>query len=218
HGGLIANNTVLASSNTGTWLGIFDKSHQGSSSNNVIVRNNIVSNLYSDSAAPTLTFDHNLVGTMIAWWVTGVAQWLTAPGTYINQNVIDPSGLSTVFKVYNNATSSYDLHLLAGSLAVGTGNSVAPLDMFGNARPLPVDLGAYVFGSTQSVTPPPASPTTPTTPTTPTSPTTTTSPTTNTSSTTTTSPTTTTTATTTVSSTPPKKKKKSWLAMLFSFL
>ena len=143
HGGLIANNTVLASTNTGTWIGIFDKSHQGSSSDNVIVRNNIVSNLDTDSAASTITFDHNLVATQIAWWANGQAQWLTAPGTYGNQNVIDPNGLSTVFKLYNNSTSSYDLHLLAGSLAVGTGNPVAPLDMFGYMRPAPVDLGAY---------------------------------------------------------------------------
>jgi hypothetical protein len=164
HGGLIANNTVLASGINGTWLGIFDPT-----SNNVIVRNNIVSNIANDSYDPTVTFDHNLVGTQIAWWVTGQSQFLSAPGTYGNQNVIDPYGLSQVFKSYNKATLTYDVHLLAGSLAVGTGNSVAPPDMFGFARPSPVDLGVFELV-------PPTTTTTTTTTTTSTTPTTTTTP------------------------------------------
>jgi hypothetical protein len=147
HNSLIANNTVLASSNLGTWLGVFDKSHQGTSSNNVVVRNNIASNMDSDSPAAAITFDHNLVATQITWQTNGQQQWLSSPGSYVNQNVIDANGLATVFRAYNNSTSTYDMHLLAGSLAVGTGNTSAPLDMFGHSRNSPVDRGAYIYQS-----------------------------------------------------------------------
>jgi len=74
--------------------------------------------------------------------------------------------LATVFKAFNVATSTYDVHLLAGSPAVGTGNATAPLDMNGYARPTPVDLGAYelvapTIIASSTPTPPPTTTTKP---------------------------------------------------------
>jgi hypothetical protein len=142
HNSLIANNTVLATTGNGTWLGVFALSHQGRKSDHVIVRNNIVSNIDNDFYDPTITFDHNLVGVQIAWWTTGQAQWLHAPGTYPGQNVIDPKGLSTTFEKLDIPNAHYDLHPV-GRQAVGAGNPQAPAGMNGLPRALPVDLGAY---------------------------------------------------------------------------
>ncbi|HWY61118.1 MAG TPA: hypothetical protein VNW15_04380 [Rhizomicrobium sp.] len=143
HNSLIANNTVLATTANGTWLGVFGLSHEGRKSDHVTVRNNIISNLANDFYDPTITFDHNLVGVMIAWWVTGQAQWLKAPGTYPGQNVIDPNGLSTTFLRLDIPNASYDLHPAARSLAIGTGNPIAPAGIDGQPRTHPVNLGAY---------------------------------------------------------------------------
>jgi hypothetical protein len=144
HHSLIANNTVLATTGNGTWLGVFGTSHEGSKSDHVIVRNNIASNIANDFYDPTITFDHNLVGTQIAWWPTaGAPQWINAPGTYPGSNVIDASRLSTTFVKLDIPNASYDLHPAAGSLAMGTGNPVAPADMNGLPRSRTVNLGAY---------------------------------------------------------------------------
>jgi len=145
HTGLIANNTVLGTAALNTWIGVFPKSHQGSASNNVIVRNNIASVMDLDTPSTTIAIDHNLVGSQIVWYAKGKEQWLTLPGTYGSKNVIDPVGLASIFTKFSILTATYDVHLKAGTLAVGTGNSVAPHDITGKVRTPPVDLGAYEY-------------------------------------------------------------------------
>lgn len=128
HVGLIANNTVRGTDPlVTTWLDVEDKSHEGTSSNNVTVRNNIADTmvLATTAAIP----DHNLIGNML---VLGT-QFLKAPGIYGDHNTVDAAKLATTF-------AGYDPHLLAGSPAIGAG--------LGG-----VDLGAVPYAVTPVPTP-----------------------------------------------------------------
>lgn len=130
HGGLIASNTVRGTDPAfTTWIDVEDKSHEGSSSNNVIVRNNIADTMVisTDATIP----DHNLIGNIL---VLGT-QFLKTPGVYGDHNTVDAAKLATTF-------AGYDPHLLAGSPAIGSG--------FGG-----VDLGAIPYAAAPAPVPVP---------------------------------------------------------------
>lgn len=143
HNGLIANNAVMGiNPDALSWLEVADKSHQGSSSDHVIVRNNIVSSLLFDTTGPTVTADHNVVAKNITWPIKGVTQWLSAPGPYGDHNKIDTGALAS-FQDFDIPNAIYNLHLLAGSSPKGTGALPAPDKSTGAKRLAPVDPGAY---------------------------------------------------------------------------
>lgn len=136
HGCLLANNVVLGPI---AWLGVFSQSHQGTPSNDVVVRNNVVSTISSDTGGAT--FDHNLSAGQIAWMLNGQQFFYNAPGVYGNQNVIDPNA-TNVFVKYLPATFGYDFHLKpAPNAARNSGGTPAPNKADGSPRT--VDLGRY---------------------------------------------------------------------------
>jgi parallel beta-helix repeat protein len=151
HGGWIENNTVLYDGvpNAATlWILVGNTSHEGSSSNNVVVRNNTATFITNDGW-PATEFDHNLSGQGYVLNVNGQQQGFYAPGTYVGGNIVDSDGLQKVFVGYDLVHRLYNLNLRPGSSAVGTGNlQNAPPDRSGHPRKAPVDLGAYVFKET----------------------------------------------------------------------
>jgi len=157
HGGVIINNTVLfdgSSSGSGgqTWIGVFDKSHEGSSSNNVIVRNNIA-NAYSVYTLDSgVTMDHNVCSTvdgtcLMSLYAHGKPVWYDNPGVYGNYNIIDQNGSAEEFTDFDPVHFIFNVQLREGAQAIGAGiPSLAPrLDIAGTTRKPPVDAGAYVY-------------------------------------------------------------------------
>jgi hypothetical protein len=157
HGGHIINNTVLfdaSSSGSGgqTWIGVFDKSHEGSSSDNVVVRNNIANAYSVDMLDSGVTMDHNVCSTIdgtcvMSLYVNGKSVWYQKPGVYGDYNIIDQNGSVGEFTNFDPAQFIFDVHLREGAQAIGTGNSslAPPLDIAGTTRKPPVDAGAYVY-------------------------------------------------------------------------
>ena len=163
HGGRIINNTVV---DDGTDAGtknpagqvvcrpnttVGDKTHQGPSSNDVIVRNNIASGLNIYSTDPTITMDHNVClqikgAHMIVTYVGGKQRGVYKPGMNM-QTTISSSGMyaAGMFAGFDSAKFVYDLRLRPGALAIGAGNSAdaPPLDITGAARGSSIDAGAY---------------------------------------------------------------------------
>jgi parallel beta-helix repeat protein len=157
HGGVIINNTVLfdgSSSGSGgeTWIGVFDKSHEGSSSDNVIVRNNIASAYSVDTLDSGVTMDHNVCSTidgtcLMSLYVDGKQVWYDKPGVYGDYNIIDQNGSAEEFADFDPARFLFNVHLKEGAQAIGAGSpSLAPrVDIAGTARKPPIDAGAYVY-------------------------------------------------------------------------
>lgn len=137
----ILNNTVIASDpNYSTWI-LANTSKSGQPGNNVVVRNNLASNLII--GYPGVTFDHNIVGSMIQTKDAGKTSTVKS-GTVGNANKISSSFLSG-FVTASASTTTYDLRLRTGSPAVGAGtpSSAPPIDLAGRKRSAPVDAGAY---------------------------------------------------------------------------
>ena len=157
HGGVIINNTVLfdgCSSGSGgqTWIGVFDKSHEGSSSNNVIVRNNIANAYSVDTLDSGVTMDHNVCSSidgtcLMSLYVRGKPVWYDKPGVYGDYNIIDQNGSEGEFTDFDPTRFIFNVRLKEGAQAIGAGNSrLAPrLDIAGTTRKPPVDAGAYVY-------------------------------------------------------------------------
>jgi peptidoglycan hydrolase-like protein with peptidoglycan-binding domain len=184
HGGLIANNTVLFDGSTlagagggGDWVGVSDKTHEGSSTNNVIVRNNISTTLAISTAGATV--DHNIAENQIDLLsAAGAETYNSKAGTYGTDNVLAPNLLSG-FANFNPTSYQFDVHLNSTSPALGLGNATqAPaVDISGNPRVAPIAAGAYTSNLAPTVaapivvppvvTPPIATTTPPITPVTP---------------------------------------------------
>ena len=109
HGGKIINNTVVDDgTNVGTknpagqvmcrpGLSVGDKTHQGPSSNDVIIRNNIATNLGIYNVDPNMTMDHNICVTIdgkcpILRYVGGKQKWVDRPGEYADHNLVERNG------------------------------------------------------------------------------------------------------------------------------
>ena len=156
HNSLIANNTVL---NDGLFsvpgcvaaINIGGASHEGPLSTNTVVRNNLTSQLNVDTRNTGVVPDHNVVlccgpGPFISWYVNGVAQFLSQPGTYMNGNIIETEGAKGEFVNFNPATLTYTILLKSTAQAIGAGVAGAPtIDMVGYTRTAPYAVGAYSY-------------------------------------------------------------------------
>jgi hypothetical protein len=128
-----------------------DKSHQGPSSNDVIVRNNIANGLNFYNTDLHMMMDHNICLTIegkctILTYVDGKPKWgVNKPGEYADHNIIERRGAAGMFVSFDPTKLVYDLRLRPGALAIGLGSSIdAPsVDITGAARGSSIDVGAY---------------------------------------------------------------------------
>jgi Right handed beta helix region len=164
HGGKIINNTVLDDgSNVGTknpagkvvcqpWIGVGDTTHEGLSSNDVIVRNNIGVAYRMEKVSPIVTMDHNIClavdgkGQFINY-VNGKPKIDTRPGQYRDQNIIERRGAAVMFVNFDPSKYAFDVSLKPGAPAIGAGNPAGapPTDITGAPRGNPPDIGAYQY-------------------------------------------------------------------------
>jgi hypothetical protein len=161
HNSLIINNTVVGDGLIETpgctaTVAIGDKTHEGPSSSNTALRNNLASRLIVYNLDPGVEADHNVVMSgsvepVIAWYTNGTIQYLGPPGTYANCNVIDSGGAASEFVNFNPSTLTYDMMLKSSAQAINAGGGLcaatgAPtLDIFGVARAAPYAAGAYGY-------------------------------------------------------------------------
>jgi Right handed beta helix region len=165
HRGKIINNTVV---DDGTDAGtknpagnvvcrpitsVGDKTHQGPTSSDVIIRNNIASGLGIYDVNPNMTMDHNICVPIngacnILRYVGGKPKWgVYKPGGYADHNIIDRRGAAGMFVSFDPAKLVYDLRLRPGAPAIGAGNpaDAPPVDFSGAPRGSPIDAGAYQY-------------------------------------------------------------------------
>jgi hypothetical protein len=120
-------------------------------STNTVIRNNLTTQLNVDTRDVGVTMDHNVVlccgpGPFITWYVNGVVQFLSQPGTYGNGNIIDTEGPKGEFINFNPATLTYTVMLKSGATAIGAGIAGAPtVDILGVTRAAPYAAGAYSY-------------------------------------------------------------------------
>jgi parallel beta-helix repeat protein len=159
HNSKIINNTVVADGllpmpgNCKPLVAIGDKTHEGPSSSDNIIRNNITNGLSIYDPDPNMTMDHN-----ICLAINGRCQILTyvdgkpnrgvfKPGEYADHNIIDRRGAEGMFIGFDPAKFVYDLRLKSGAKSIGAGNSAEapPVDITGTPRGSRIDLGAYHY-------------------------------------------------------------------------
>ena len=157
HGGRVINNTVVSDDPTlakcNPRIAVGDKTHQGSASNDVVVRNNLSNGLGITQSNSSMVLDHNICSVIegrcvILPIVNGKAQWgIYKPSVYGDHNIIDARGNESEFVNFNPAELVFDLRLKAGARAIGAGSPAdAPaVDITGSARGKPVDIGAYRY-------------------------------------------------------------------------
>jgi hypothetical protein len=156
HNSLIANNTVVddgAGMAPGCILSVSvnDKTHEGRSSTNTIIRNNLASQVDVDNLDSGVVADHNVAmcckGPELSWYANGVQQFLGPPGTYMNGNIIDAGGTKSEFVNFNPSALTYTLMLKSGAQAIGAGTATgAPtVDILGVTRTAPYAVGAYSY-------------------------------------------------------------------------
>ena len=158
HNGKIINNTVLADGlmptpgNCTPRVVIGDKTHQGPSSNNDVIRNNIANGLAIYDVDPSIKMDHNIcLGAVngrcqLVTYVKGKANLnVYKPGVYVDHNIVDRRGADGMFVSFDPAKFLYDLRLRPEALAIKAGSSEeAPaVDIRGTSRGSKVDIGAY---------------------------------------------------------------------------
>jgi hypothetical protein len=157
HNSVIANNTVLgdgliATPGCNATISIGDKTHEGSSSSNSVLRNNLASRLIIYNLNTGVSADHNVVmmgsvQPLISWYANGVVQYLGNPGTYGAGNIIDSGGAASEFVNFKPAALSYTLLLKQGARAIGAGIATGgpTVDILGAARTAPYTAGAYSY-------------------------------------------------------------------------
>jgi hypothetical protein len=165
HNSKIINNTVLDDGTAAVTkatagkvkcspgITVGDKTHEGSSSNDVIIRNNIANGLSVYNLDPNITMDHNICLAIngrcqILTYVDGKPNWgVFKPGEYADHNIIDRRGAEGMFIGFDPVKFVYDLRLKSGARAIGAGNSAEapPVDIAGTPRGSRIDLGAYHY-------------------------------------------------------------------------
>jgi hypothetical protein len=166
HGGRIINNTVLsdewpsdkfpyaAAGRCNPDLTIGDKTHNGSPSNDVVVRNNLSTGMYIYNLDPNIVADHNIclankgACRMLNFSADGKPNWgITKPGVYDDHNIIDRRGAEGEFVNFDPANFVFDLRLKSGATAIGAGNpeGAPAVDITGAARGTAIDVGAYRY-------------------------------------------------------------------------
>jgi hypothetical protein len=165
HHGLIANNTVVSDERktvnsepgaakprilTGelVWIAVGDRTHEGSSSNDVVLRNNIAQSIVISTQPGATEADHNVVyhqWLLRSPYVPRAVTQSTA-GPVGNHNRVEP-GIVKGFVAFDPKTFTFDLHLRAKSPAIGAGSPdrAPPFDGNGVPRKPPIDLGAYAY-------------------------------------------------------------------------
>jgi hypothetical protein len=160
HRSRIINNTVVADGlmptpgNCKPLVAVGDKTHEGPSSSDVIIRNNIANGLNIYDVNPNMTMDHNICLTIegkctILTYVGGKPKWgVYKPGQYGDHNIIERRGAAGMFVSFDPAKFVYDLRLRPGAIATGAGSSIeAPsADITGAPRGSSIDVGAYQHG------------------------------------------------------------------------
>jgi hypothetical protein len=160
HSSKIINNTVVADGlmplpgNCKPLVSVGDKTHEGPSSNDVIIRNNIANGLNIYNTNPNMTMDHNICLTIegkcqILTFVDGKPIWgVYKPGMHGDHNIIDARGAAGMFVSFDPAKFIYDLRLRPGAPAIGAGSSIdaPPVDITGALRGSSIDVGAYQHG------------------------------------------------------------------------
>jgi hypothetical protein len=113
HNGKIINNTVVADGllpmpgNCKPLVTVGDKTHEGPSSSDNIIRNNIANGLSIYNLDPNMTMDHNIClgidgRCQIVTYVGGKLDWGTIkPGIHGDHNLIDGRGASGMFVNFN---------------------------------------------------------------------------------------------------------------------
>ncbi len=82
----------------------------------------------------------------MSWYVNGVVQYVTQPGTYGNGNIIETGGTKGEFVNFNPAALTYTVMLKSGAAAIGAGIAGAPtVDILGVTRTAPYAAGAYSY-------------------------------------------------------------------------
>jgi hypothetical protein len=162
HRGRIVNNTVLDDNlipmpgDCKPIIAVSDKTHQGSSSNDVIVRNNIANGYSIDNRDSDVVMDHNVCATIkgycrILSYVGGKPQWgVVKSGFHGDHNLTDEEGTAAEFANFDPAKLIYDLRLKPRAQAIGAGSpaEAPPADITGLARGSRIDAGAYGYSST----------------------------------------------------------------------
>jgi hypothetical protein len=164
HHGLIANNTVVSDEHrsihvqpggkpvimTGelVYIAVGNTTHQGSPSNDVVLRNNISQSIMISTQPGAIEADHNTVYHLWALRSPFVARGINDAGGAPTgkKNRGDP-GIVKGFVAFDPKTLTFNLHLRAKSPAIGAGNDDrAPTqDADGVIRKPPIDLGAYAY-------------------------------------------------------------------------
>ena len=163
HHGLIANNTVVSDEfktvnvqpggakpliMTGelVFITVGNKTHQGSPSNDVVLRNNISQSIMLAAQPGAIQVDHNTV--YFRWMLRPplVARAVNDVGRLGKNNRIDRN-IVKGFVAFDPKTLTFNLHLRALSPAIGAGSDDrAPAhDADGVTRKPPIDLGAYAY-------------------------------------------------------------------------
>jgi hypothetical protein len=165
HGGKIINNTVLddlwprdkwprAGVKCEPLVAVGDKTHQGPSSNDVVVRNNLSNGLLVYNVDPNIVMDHNICLTiggrcqMLTFLADGKPNWgISKPGDYGDHNTIDRRGAEGEFVNFDPAKFVFDLRLKSGATAIGAGSpaETPSVDITGAARGTAIDIGAYRY-------------------------------------------------------------------------
>ncbi len=157
HGGAIINNTAVSDGliaqpgNCVPNVSVGDKTHEGSSSNNVVVRNNLANQISVDNLDSGVEMDHNvaMVPGELNFYVNNVLQYYTKVGAYSNgvnvANIIVAGGPAAEFVEFDPSSLTYNLEPKAGAAAIGAGTATgAPtVDILGVPRKAPYDAGAY---------------------------------------------------------------------------
>jgi len=165
HHGRFINNTVLSdewpsskwprpAGNCKPLLSVSNMTHDGSASNDVIIRNNLTNGLSVYNLDPDMVMDHNICAAIngacriLAYFPDGKTNWgILKPGVYGDANLIDRRGAESQFVAFDPNKLLFDLRLKSGASAIGAGNPAeAPArDITGAARGKPVDVGAYRY-------------------------------------------------------------------------
>ena len=161
HNGLIANNTVVSDSlpspGCAATVSVGDKTHEGASSNNTAVRNNLTSRLSVYNLDSGVEADHNVVmlgvSPEIIWYANGAPQYIGQPGTYANGNIINSAGSKGEFANFNPATLTYDVLLksTAQAICAGTATGAPTFDIIGVARSAPANCARTTTGAPYAV-------------------------------------------------------------------
>jgi hypothetical protein len=156
HNSLIANNTVVEDGLVVTpgcvaTISVVSKTHQGLSSSDTAVRNNLASRFHVDNRDSGVVADHNVAfccaGPEFSWYVNGVIQYIGPPGTYTDGNIIAADGAKSEFVNFNPSALTYTVMLKSGAQAIGAATAAgAPtLDILGVTRTAPYAAGAYSY-------------------------------------------------------------------------